>query len=63
MRDAEKVIREINGSMAIEGMPLTDDDEERMRKCYNKEISYKDMREQLVKKHTVKQGAKYGHQL
>lgn len=41
--------------MAIEGRSLTED-KKRMRKYYNKEISYKDMREQLVKKHTLKRG-------
>ncbi len=31
MRDVEQLIREVNGTMAIEGMPLTDEDKKRVR--------------------------------
>lgn len=29
----EEIIRKINGTMAMEGMPLTFEDKERLRKC------------------------------
>lgn len=54
MEKIEKIIGEINASMAMEGMPLTDEDKDRMRKCYSDTITYKSMRKILVEKHTVK---------
>lgn len=33
MRNIEKIIKEVNGSMAMEGMPLTEEDKKRMRLC------------------------------
>ncbi len=40
MRDVEQTIREVNGTMAIEGMPLTDEDKNRLRSILNGEMSY-----------------------
>ena len=31
MKDVEKIIGEVNGTMAMEGMPLTDQDKDRLR--------------------------------
>lgn len=53
MKDVEKIIGEINGTMAIEGMPLTDQDKERLRECLSGKTSFDDMVKRLVKKHTV----------
>ena len=33
MKDLEKLIDEVNGSMSIEGMPLTKTDKDRRRRC------------------------------
>lgn len=33
MKDIDTIIREVNGTMAIEGMPLTDDDKQMIRDC------------------------------
>ncbi len=40
MRDIEQTVREVNGTMAIEGMPLTDNDKARLRSILRGEISY-----------------------
>lgn len=53
MRDLEKLIDEVNGSMLIEGMPLTQSDKDRIRHCAgNDELVEKTIAE-LIKKHTV----------
>lgn len=53
MRDIEKVIEQVNGSMAIEGMPLTDEDRERIRRCAgNHELVEREV-QTLVKKYFV----------
>ena len=53
MKDVEKIIGEVNGTMAMEGMPLTDQDKDRLRECITGETSYDEMVRRLVKKHTV----------
>lgn len=53
MKDLEKLIDEVNGSMSMEGMPLTKTDKDRIRRCAgNDELVEKTIAE-LVKKHTV----------
>ena len=54
MRDIEQKIRSINGSMAIEGMPLTDDDKSRLRALLHGEISYEAAIKQIIEKYTTK---------
>jgi len=52
MKDLEKLIDEVNGSMAMEGMPLTQSDKDRIRYCAgNVKLVEKTIAE-LVKKHT-----------
>lgn len=53
MDHVEKLIGEINGTMAIEGMPLTEQDKARLRECITGKTSYDEMVKRLVKKHTV----------
>ena len=55
MRDIEQKIREINGTMAIEGMPLTDEDKENMRAVLRGEISFDDMKKQILAEYAPKQ--------
>ena len=63
MRDIEKLIDEVNGSMAIEGMSLTQNDKDRIRRCAgNNELVEKTIAE-LVKKHTVTRGYSYDQRL
>ena len=33
MKDIDTIIREVNGTMAIEGMPLTDEEKQMLRDC------------------------------
>ena len=53
MKDIEKIIREVNGTMAIEGMPITKADEDRIRNCLRDNDKYEKTLRELVKKHTV----------
>jgi len=53
MENIEEIIAEINGTMAIEGMPLTEDDKTMLRKCITGEISSDEMVKRLVNKYTV----------
>jgi len=41
--DAERIIGEVNGTMAIEGMPLTDEDKKCIRRVLNGEVSLEEM--------------------
>ena len=53
MSEIDKIVNEVNGSMAIEGMPLTDADKERIRiSLSNKEQFQKILRE-LILKHSA----------
>lgn len=53
MKDLGKLIDEVNGSMSMEGMPLTKTDKDRIRRCVgNDELVEKTIAE-LVKKHTI----------
>ena len=55
--DIEQKIREVNGTMAIEGMPLTDEDKNRLRDILQGRVSIDDVIRQLIEKHS--QSAKY----
>jgi hypothetical protein len=54
MRDIEQKIRNIDGSMAIEGMPLTDEDKSRLRSLFKGEASYEDIIKRIKDKYTFK---------
>ncbi|MDR1408885.1 MAG: hypothetical protein LBJ12_01155 [Oscillospiraceae bacterium] len=43
MRDIEQTIREVNGTMAIEGMPLTDNDKESLCGALRGEYSFAEL--------------------
>jgi hypothetical protein len=60
MRDLEKLIDEVNGSMSIEGMPLTKDDKDRIRHCAGNDKLVEKTIAELVKKHTAARS--YGHE-
>ena len=44
--------------MAMEGMPLTKEDEKRVKQCMSKKILYNTAVKMLVKKHTVNRSTK-----
>jgi len=49
--DTERVIGMVNGTMAIEFMPLTNEDRGRLRSVLNGEITADEMVRQLIIKH------------
>lgn len=53
MSDIEKIIAEVNGSMAIEGMPLTYEDKERIRLSLLNSETYKENLQKLITKHSA----------
>lgn len=56
MERIERVIEEVNGTMAIEGMPLTPEDKERIRRCADdKKLVEAEIR-LLIKKHSYHAG-------
>ena len=44
----EKNIREVSGSLAIEGMPLTEKEKEDMRSVLRGEFSYQEMKRKIL---------------
>ena len=50
-RDTEQIIREVNATMAMEGMPLTDEDKERLRDIFNGSTTVESTVQSLVQKH------------
>ena len=53
MSDIESIVREVDSSMAMEGMPLYLEDKERIRKCLADLGSLEKMVGSLVEKHTI----------
>jgi hypothetical protein len=49
--EVDRIIGSVNGTMAIEGMPLTDDDKSRLREILRGEATAEDMVRRLVAKH------------
>ena len=47
-QDIEKTISEVNGTMAIEGMPLDDIDKENLRSILRGEVSFEEMKNRLA---------------
>lgn len=54
MRDTEQKIREVNATMAMEGMPLTDEDKDRLRDIFDGKVTVERTVRQLVQKHNQK---------
>jgi hypothetical protein len=54
MRDVEQTIREVNGTMAMEGMPLTDEDKNRLRDILHDRVSIDMVIKQLTEKYSAK---------
>jgi hypothetical protein len=53
-RDVERLIGEVNGTMAIEGMPLTDEDKERLRLVLRGKVTADEMVQRLAEKYCTK---------
>ena len=48
MRDIEQKIREVNSTMAMEGMPLTETDKENMRTVLRGDVSFQEMKQSIL---------------
>lgn len=48
MRDIEQKIREVNSTMAMEGMPLTETDKENLRAVLRGDVSFKEMKRRIL---------------
>lgn len=53
MSDIESIVREVDSSMAMEGMPLYSEDKDRIRKYLADLGSLEKMVGSLVEKHTI----------
>ncbi|TCU71540.1 hypothetical protein EV204_1062 [Tissierella praeacuta] len=53
MKDIDKIIKEVDGSMSIEGMSLNQEDKDRIRECLIEKITFEDMKREIIKKHTI----------
>jgi hypothetical protein len=53
MKDIEQIIREVNGTMSMEGMPITDEDKNRIRDCLRDKNKFDNTIKELILKHTV----------
>ena len=53
MSDIEKIVREVDSSMAMEGLPLTNEDKDRIRKCLSEPLAVDRIINGLLAKHAV----------
>ncbi|MGE5630176.1 MAG: antitoxin VbhA family protein [Caulobacteraceae bacterium] len=53
MKDLERIIEDVNASMAMEGMPLTEEDKARMRYCAGDKKKTDQVVAELMRKHSV----------
>jgi hypothetical protein len=53
MSEIDKIVNEVNGSMAIEGMPLTDADKERIRISLSSKEQFQKILRELILKHSA----------
>jgi hypothetical protein len=60
MRTTEQKILAVNATMAMEGMPLTDEDRARLRDIFDGKATADAIVQGLVKKHSQKKVLSYG---
>ncbi len=53
VKDIEKIVQEVDASMTLEGLPLTEEDKERIRVCLNNPSLFDKIIKELIEKHTV----------
>lgn len=53
MKTNKQLIDEVDGTMNIEGMPLTKDDKSRMLEYLNDPSKFDEIMKSLIRKHTV----------
>lgn len=52
MNDIERIITNVNATMEMENMPLTDDNKLMIRKCLEGDILFDDMLNSLINKYS-----------
>lgn len=50
---AENIIANINFSMEMEDMPLTEEDKNRLRNCLDENVDINEILKEIIKKHTL----------
>jgi hypothetical protein len=50
-QNIEQRINEVNGTLAIEGMPLDETDRDNLRSILRGEVSYQEMKQRILKKY------------
>ena len=63
MPDIELIIKQVDASMAMEGMPLTENDKERIRLCIGDDQKVESTISSLVNKYTLKLENSYEQRL
>ena len=53
MRDIEQKIREVDGTMAMEGMPLSEADKENMRSVLRGDVSFTEMKKRILSEYQL----------
>ena len=53
MSEIERIVREVDSSMAMEGLPLTVEAKDRIRRCLSEPSSLEQTIGGLLRKHTV----------
>ena len=54
MKDIEQIIKEVTGTMAMEGMHLREEDKQRIRVCLSDQVTFDEMKKRIIQKHTVR---------
>ncbi len=52
MNNIERIIENVNATMNMEGLPLSDVDRERVKECIEGKITFQDAINELVNKYT-----------
>lgn len=63
MKDTEWIIKQVDASMAMEGMPLTRKDKDRIRFCVGNNQKVESTIQDLVRQYVTESELKYGQRL
>lgn len=50
-RNADQIIKEVNATMTMEGMPLTDEDKDRIKRLLTNQITVADAIDEITQKY------------
>lgn len=54
MSEVQKIVRAVDSSMRVEGLPLSQDDKKRIETCLSDPKNFDAVLKELIGKHTVK---------